>query len=67
MKQYEVESIEGVGYLIFEQLEQNRMRRIGGVFLNIKQVKDFLGAESEQLTNLKASTAYEEMIGHTEH
>ncbi|WP_444995277.1 hypothetical protein [Aliikangiella sp. IMCC44359] len=67
MKRYEVESIEGVGYLVFEQLEENRTRRVDGVFLNIKQVKDFLGADSEQLINLSYPTAYEEMIGHTEH
>ncbi|MET1256779.1 hypothetical protein [Aliikangiella maris] len=67
MKRYEIESIEGVGYLVFEKINAKQTKRVDGVFLNIKQASDYLGISSEQFSVVHSSPAYNEMIGISGH
>lgn len=61
MRQYEIESVEGVGYLVFERTGKKRTRRIGEIFQNIAQAKNFIGNSSADI-QLFYHCAYEEMI-----
>lgn len=62
MKMFEIESVEGVGYLVFEKISEKRSRRIDGVFKNLRHAREQLGITSEQLQNLSVPQAYNEMI-----
>jgi|GEM_PF-3522378 len=62
MREYEIESVEGVGYLLFEKFKAERTRRIGEVFKNIQQAKQYLGELGQQRVKLVYHSAYEEMI-----
>jgi len=61
MNQYEIESVEGVGYLIFERTTEKRTKRIGDIFQNIAQAKAYLGDKADKV-ELIYHCAYEEMI-----
>lgn len=66
MKKYEIESVEGVGYLLFEKIDKKRTKRIGEIFQNIAQAKGYLDADSADI-QLVVHCAYEEMINSDEH
>ncbi|TQV77283.1 hypothetical protein FLL45_04880 [Aliikangiella marina] len=61
MKKYEIESVEGVGYLLFERTTKDRTRRIGDIFKNVAQAKSYIGSVAADV-ELIYHCAYEEMI-----
>jgi len=62
MAHYAIQSVEGVGYLIFEMSNQQLTKRVGNIFRSSQQAKDYLAPTAGDRVDLHYHCAYEEMI-----
>lgn len=62
MSHYEIESVDGVGYLVFELEDYQRIRRIGEVFQSIQQARLHLNLADDDRVKVVYHCAYDEMI-----
>lgn len=62
MAHYAIQSIEGVGYLIFEMTNQKLSKRVGNVFQSTQQARKYLSPTPNDRVDLHYHCAYEEMI-----
>ena len=59
---YEIESVEGVGYLLFSIAENGKQQRIGDIFQSVSQAKSAVPATHAQKIQLVQHSAYGEMV-----